>query len=341
MSTLSTVDSPPAGRLRRFADGLLVLARSREYGLLLLIALTVVTVSIKSPDFLDLGNLRDILEQAAPVVVIACGVMLVVLTGEIDISVGSLMGLLAALLALLASADRCAWHPAVAILFVLLAGAAVGACTGLMVTIGRVPSIIVTLGMLTALRGVTILTMGGENIKNFPAMVRFLGTGEVLGLPVDIGVAAAVVILTGFILVLTPLGRRIFALGSNPHASELIGLSERTIKLFVFAYTGFLTGVATLLAVGKLGNVAPSMGKGRELLVVTCVVVGGVSISGGRGKLRGVVLAVLLMVMMRTVLTFMEMGPEATKWERAIQGAFILLAVVVDHLASRHHGSGR
>lgn len=314
------------------------LLREREAGLGLLVILLSAAAAARDPSFLAGGNLLDILVYCAPVLVIACGLMLVVVTGEIDISVGSLTGLLAGLLAVTASTAEMAWSPWLCVPLTLATGALTGLGTGALVTLGRVPSIIATLGLLTALRGVTILVMDGNQIGDFPDAVRWFGTGTLLGIPVVLWIAAAVTGLTGFIITRTRLGRRLFALGSNPAAARLAGLTERNLKLFVFAYTGLLTAVATLMTVGQLGNVDPSLGKGYELLVVTCVVVGGVSISGGRGKLRGVMLAVLLMVMIKTVLIFLKLGDEATKWERAIQGAFILTAVVLDHLAARRAG---
>ena len=315
---------------------LLWLARERTCGLLALLVLTTLVVSVRNPGFLQPGNLLDILVQAAPVMIVACGVMMVIVCAEIDISVGSLMGLLAATLAVLASTDRLGLPPAAAVPAVLLAGTLVGLGTGALVTWAQVPSIIVTLGLLTALRGITVMVMQGEDIKAFPDGIRVFG----LSAGWTLGLTGLVIALTAVLLKLTPVGRRMYALGSSPHSAEMAGLSATRIKLFAFAYTGLLTAVATLIRVAKLGNVSKGLGTGLELLVVTCVVVGGVSISGGRGRLRGVLLAVVLLVMVRTVLTFMGLGPEATKWERAIQGAFILLAVVVDHLARPRMAAG-
>jgi ribose/xylose/arabinose/galactoside ABC-type transport system permease subunit len=160
----------------------------------------------------------------------------------------------------------------------------------------------------------------------------------VFGVPISVWVAAAVVGLTGLIISLTPLGRRLYALGSSPHAARLAGLSERRLKLFAFGYTGFLTALATVVDIPRLPKIESGIGSEFELLVVTCVVVGGVSIAGGRGKLAGVLLAVLLMTMVRPILTFLDVGEQGEKWTKAIQGLFILLAVVGDSVMSRRHG---
>ncbi len=315
-----------------------LLAR-REFGVLMLLAATVAVVSYVNPSFLAGGNIRDMLVNIAPVAIVACGMTLVIVTGEIDISVGSLMGLTAAVLGLLASTDHAGWPVPVAAAAAVGLATLVGTCTGLLVVVGRVPSIIVTLGMLVALRGLTEFVMGGQWIAGLPPELRYLGTGRPMGVPVCIWVAGAVVALSIVLTRLTPLGRRIYAVGSNPSAARLAGVSAGRIKLLVFALTGLLVGVATVVSVPQLSVIESGIGVGRELLVVTCVVVGGTSISGGRGSIVGSLLAAALLVTIGTVLIYLKLGPGATYWQRAIQGGFILLAVLVDHLArSRKRG---
>jgi ribose/xylose/arabinose/galactoside ABC-type transport system permease subunit len=305
----------------------------REYGVLAVLILTVAVVSIVNPAFLGAGNIRDMLVKCAPVVIVACGVTLVIMTGEIDISVGSMMGLLAAVLGILTSPDRLGGPVWLGIVATLCAGAAIGFINGLLVTVGRVPSIIVTLGMLTALRGITELLMHGEWIENLPAGLRFLGTGTVLGVPVCVVTALAIVALFSVLTRQTPLGRRIYAVGSNLRSAMLAGISPQGIKIVVFTITGFLTGLATLVSVTQLSVIESGIGVGFELLVVTCVVVGGTSISGGCGSVVGSALGVLLLGTVGTVLIFLRLGEQSTYWERAIQGGFILVAVLVDHVA--------
>ena len=148
-------------------------------------------------------------------------------------------------------------------------------------------------------------------------------------------VAVVVIAASMLMATRTPLGRRIYAVGSNPHAARLAGLSPRRIKLFVFALTGLLVGVATLVDVTRLPQIEAGYGTGWELFVVTAVIVGGTSISGGKGTIIGTLLAVLLLGMIRNVLTFLKLGSEAVYWERAIQGAIILVAVGVNVVPSR------
>lgn len=326
--------------MNRHLQSLPRLLREREFCLLVLIGATVMLVTAFDSGFLSITNLRDIIVRCAPTAIVACGVMLVVVTGEIDISVGSLMAFLAAIMGVTISVDELGWPAAAGISIVLVAGTAIGLATGALVTLGKVPSIIVTLGLLTALRGSATLMMRGGNISGLPPVLERLAKEGVLGLPISVWIAAFIVATTACIISAMPLGRRLFALGSSSHSARMTGLSETRLKLFVFAYTGFLTALATIVDVPRLPKIEAGIGVGFELLVVTCVVVGGVSISGGRGKLTGVLLAVLLMTMVRPALTFMDVGEAGEKWTKAIQGLFILLAVLVDSVVSRQSRGG-
>jgi ribose/xylose/arabinose/galactoside ABC-type transport system permease subunit len=295
----------------------------------------VLVVTLINPAFLSAQNVRDLLIKSAPVAIIACGMTFVIVTAEIDISVGSLMGLLAAVLGILTSETRLHLPVAVAIPLVLLLGTGLGTLNGLLVTVGRIPSIIVTLGMLTLLRGVTEITMGGEWIQNLPTDLRFWGTGNLLGIPVPALVAGVVFLLCLLMAQQTALGRQLYAVGGNCDAARLLGLSVSLLKWFPFALVGLLTGVATVVSVPQLSVIESGVGQGLELLVVTCVVVGGTALQGGRGTLTGTLLAVFLMTMVGTALIFLKLGEASAYWERAIQGAFILLAVLADHSAKQ------
>jgi len=309
------------------------LARQRENRIFGLLLLTLAVVGAINPAFLSGGNLRDMLVQSVPAIVVACGLTFVVILGEIDISVGSLMGALAMLLGLLASPSHAGWPVGAAIALVLIAGAGVGLLNGLLVAYGQMPSIIVTLGMKTVLAGLTLVLMNGQWIVDLPRGLRFFGIGTFLRVPISLWTALVVVVLTALLARQTPLGQRLYAAGSNPDAARLAGLSTTKLKLFAFGLTGFLTAVATVVSVPHLSVIESGIGQGFELLVVTCVVVGGTSISGGRGAVLGSVLAALLLGLVRPMLIFLHLGPSADHWEKAIAGAFILVAVLADHLA--------
>ena len=313
----------------------------REFGLAVLITVITLIVRFFDPGFVSPENVRHLFVRCAPTAIVACGVMLVVVTGEIDISVGSLMALLAAVMGLLISHEHANLPLWSGVLLTLLTGTMIGLATGCLVTLGKVPSIIVTLGLLTALRGITTLVMDGENIDGLPDTIQTITKFGFFGVPMGIWVAIGVIAFTAFVISHTPLGRRLFAIGSSAESARMSGLSTTRLKIFVFAWTGFLTALATVVHVPRLPKIEAGIGSGFELLVVTCVVVGGVSISGGRGRILGVVLAVLLMTMVRPTLTFLDVGEAGEKWTKSIQGLFIMLAVVIDSLASRHAGRER
>lgn len=298
-----------------------------------LLLATLLTVSLVNPAFASAQNLRDLLVQAAPVVIVGCAMTFVLLTGEIDISVGSLMGFLGALMGVLASPERLGLPVPVVIVLTLAAGAGVGLLNGVLVAAGRVPSIIATLGMLTILRGFTDILMGGKWITDLPADFRFLGIGAVAGLPVSIWTAALVAAVALFVARRTALGIRIRAIGGNPEAAAIARVSPNRVKILVFAMTGAATALAALVTVPQQTVIEPGIGAGFELVVVTAVVVGGTSIRGGYGGIAGTIIAAILLGSIRTALVFLNLGDTATYWERAIQGGFILAAVLVDHLS--------
>jgi len=308
----------------------------REIWVAMLLLITAIVAGSRNSNFFSWQNARDILHDAAPTVIVACPMTLVIVTGEIDISVGSLLGLMAAAMGILASIDHLNWGAAPAAAAVLALGTLIGLTNGLLVTVGRVPSIIVTLGMLTALRGLTQLIMQGRSIRGIPLSLRWFGQAAPLGIPLAVWAA---MVVTAFCILLahrTPLGRRIYAAGSNPKAAPLAGLSLTRIKLFVFFLNGLLTGVAAIVSVPRSAVIENNVGDGFELLVVTCAVVGGTSISGGAGTIIGSAIAAVLLTMIGTVLIYLDVNPH---WNQAIQGAFILAAVLADHLL-RHGGGG-
>ncbi len=307
----------------------------RESGVALVLVLTVVVVTLVNHSFLSATNISDMLVQCAPGMIIGCGLTLVIVTGEIDISIGSLMGLLAAVMGLLTTPEHLGLPVSVGVVLTLFLGTAVGLVNGFLVTVGRAPSIIVTLGMLTTLRGATELLMDGRWITGLPAKLRFLGTGSVTGVRVSLWTVALVIAAAMMLVRGTPLGQRIYAVGSNPQAARLAGLSLIRVKLFVFTLTGFLVGIATIISVPQLSTIESGIGIGLELFVVTAVMVGGASISGGKGTIIGTIFGVLLLGIVRTVLIFLNLGEHMVYWERAIQGGFILVAVVIDRFAKR------
>ncbi len=302
----------------------------REFAVAGLLLALMVLATLVNPSFLSLENLRDMLVKVSPAVIVGSMMTLVILAREIDISVGSLMGLCAATLGIAVSPDRMGLPVPVAVAACLGVGALGGLLNGVLSAYARLPSIIVTLGTLTLFKGLTELAMGGKWIENVPLSLRTLGAG---GWVILVAILAAVAGI--WISRRTRLGMRIFALGSNPHAAALVGVKAAKVRLLVFVLTGLACAVATLFSATQLQVIESGFGSGFELAAIAAVIVGGTSIRGGRGGVPGTILGATLLGIVSTVLIFLKLGPSAAYWEKAIQGGLILLAVLGDHLSRR------
>lgn len=303
----------------------------KEAGVGGLLVLTMAAAAISNPTFLTGSNILDMLVKVAPAIIVGAMMTLVILAREIDISVGSLMGLCAAVMGVTSSADRLHLSPGASIAIVLGVGLAGGLVNGLLVAKARVPSIIVTLGMLTVFRGITEQLMAGKWIENLPPAIRELGTGKLIGVPHAVTMAAIAVVLGIWITKRTRFGLQVFAVGSSPEAATMRGVPSDRVRIALFALTGLAAAVATLFSASQLQVIESGFGAGFELVVIAAVVVGGTSIRGGEGSILGTLLGATLLGTISTVLIFLRLGDSVTYWERAIQGLLILLAVVGDH----------
>lgn len=300
-----------------------------------ILLLALMGVGLTNPAFLAGDNIRDILVKAAPALIVGSMMTLVILAREIDISVGSLMGLCAAVLGIATSTDRLALPVWAGVILCLAVGAGVGLINGVLTAFARIPSIVVTLGMLTLLKGATELLMGGRWIENMPQGLRAFGTESAMGIPYSVWMALASMLIGIWLTRRTAFGLRTYALGSSPSAAELRGIDGRKMKLVAFALTGLAAGAAALFSATQLQVIESGFGSGFELVVIAGVIVGGTSIRGGRGSVIGTAIGALLLGMVSTALIFMKLGESATYWERAIQGGVILLAIIADHLGRR------
>lgn len=322
---VSTDRSMGDGILRRF------LARP-EAPALVFLALLIVVFSLANGKFLQVGNLESIVSSVAVLGVVALAVNQVVLAGEIDISTGSMLGLCAVAAGAVATTVG-------GLLLPLLAGVAVGALSGavngLLVTLGRIPAIIVTLGMLYALRGVILLVTGGTWITGIPPETRVLGTGTVLGVGVPVIVLVVLFVVVEVFSRNSTLGRDVFAVGGNRRAARFAGLPIDRVRFLTFVMVGVFVGIASVIYLGRAGSVQTNTGTGLELQVVAAVVIGGTSISGGRGStLAALTGAVLIGVILNGLILLGVPGI----WQDAVLGSLILLAVATDVLRRRFLG---
>lgn len=296
---------------------------------LVFLAVLVVAFSLSSNEFLSGSNLESIIVSVAVLGTIALAVNQVVLCGEIDISTGSMMGLCAVAAGAVATNTG-------GLILPLLAGVAVGALAGavngVLVTLGRIPSIIVTLGMLYALRGAILLVTGGTWITGIPDETRVLGTGSVLGIHYPVFVLLILFVVMEFVSRHSTWGRNVFAVGGNRRASRLAGLPIERVRFLAFVLVGVFVGIASVIYLGRAGSVQTNTGAGLELQVVAAVVIGGTSISGGRGStLAALTGAVLIGVILNGLIL---LGVPSI-WQDAVLGSLILLAVATDVLRRR------
>jgi rhamnose transport system permease protein len=306
----------------------------RELSALLAYVALLAVVGLLAPAFFAGTNLRDLALNNAATLLVATGMTMVILVGEIDISVGSQFAVCTVAAGVLAKGGL---PLPLLLVCVVVIGAAMGALNGALIGWLRLPSIIVTLAMLVAWRDALRWVTGGAWVQDLPNNFQWFGFGQGRGQLLI--VAAALVILLCFTWILHNLatGRSIYAVGSDSEAARLAGIEPRRIVFGVFALMGALVGLAALLNAVRFSIVPSNSGTGLELKTIAAVVVGGTAISGGRGHLLGTLIGVALLGTIGTALTFLGINPF---WEKAIQGAVILLALVSDVALGRleHHG---
>ena len=281
-------------------------------------------LAVAAPGYFSRENLSDLFLASLPVLIVALGATLVILTGEIDISVGSVF----AICGVLAGVSAKAGVPMFDVLVVACAGgAALGALNGSLVAYLRLPSIVVTLATMVALRDALRWTTEGAWVQDLPARFQWFGLSQaaypILALLVSVGL----LVLMAWGSANLAAGRAIYATGSNPDAARLAGFDTARVKWAVFTTAGALTGLAAVLNSVRFNQIPSNAGLGLEMKVVAAVVVGGTAIRGGRGTFAGTLLGVILLGAIGPALTFLGVN---AYWERALQGAIILAAVGID-----------
>jgi rhamnose transport system permease protein len=323
---MSVVHAAPSGSPRRLVE---IVSRTRELGIIAVLALLVLITSVVQPNFLRIQNIQFILLDTTLLALLALGETMVVLTRNVDLSVGSVLGLSAYL-----SASLFSHVHGVPIPLVFLAGLGIGAAcgmaNGLVVSVGRVPSLVVTLATLYIIRGIDILLVGGGQVVAFSLPGSFLeiGRATLLGIP-DIALATAVIVAAGaFYLHSFRSGRELYAIGSNPEAAQLAGIRTGRRVFTAFVLSGAIAGVAGVLWAVHYGTIDSTAGTGIELQVIAAVVVGGVAIFGGSGTAVGAALGALLLSSINSSLQVVGISPF---WTQAIAGALLILAITLDH----------
>jgi rhamnose transport system permease protein len=296
----------------------------RELSAALAFGVLLATVGVIAPSFFSAANLRDLALNNAPALLVAVGMTMVILAGEIDISVGSLFAVCSVVAGHLAKFGV----PVPLLVPCLLAmGAAMGALNGALVGQLGLPSIVVTLAMLVVWRDGLRWTSEGAWVQDLPANFQWFGLSQGGGQWLIVAIALAVLVAFAWMLRNLRAGRAIYAVGSDAEAARLAGIEARRVIFGVFVLMGALTGLAALLNAVRFASIPGNAGQGLELKAVAAVVVGGTAITGGRGRLFGTLIGVALLGTIGTALTFAGVNPF---WEKAIQGGIILAALVAD-----------
>ncbi|MFT4132640.1 ABC transporter permease [Labrys sp. (in: a-proteobacteria)] len=306
------------------------LLRRREAGIVVMIALFAIIVGLIQPRFLSAETLRIVLLAVPLIMVAAMGEMMVLVARHVDLSIGSILGF-SAIVAGMLWRDHPELPVMVGVVAAIAVGGALGLINGLVVTLFRLPSIIVTLGTLSLYRGLIFFISDARQVdpQYIPrGLIELSQTSPVFGIPWIILIAFAVALATYLFLGHSRLGRQIYAIGSNPAAAPLRGIRAAPITVLVFVLSGALAGLAGVMYASRFGYVNPGItGVGFEFTVIAPVVIGGVSINGGSGSVAGTVLGVLLLGAVSVALPILGVSGF---WQQAIYGAIILAALVID-----------
>ena len=292
----------------------------------LLVLITIVT--ILSPSFLSTKNIFNILRQTSVNGIIAAGMTFVILTGGIDLSVGSILAISGAVCASLLASGQ---NIIIAVLAALIIGAMVGFLNGFIITKGKLQPFIATLATMTILRGLTLVYTDGKPITlgSGDLAIKFgqIGGGKIFGIPTPALIMILVFTICTFVLKNTQMGRYTYALGSNEEATKLSGLNTDKIKIAVYTISGILASVAGIIITSRLFSAQPTAGDGYELDAIAAVVLGGTSLTGGKGKITGTIIGALIIGVLSNALNILDVS---SYYQMMVKGAVILVAVRLD-----------
>jgi len=308
----------------------------QNFGILLALVVLVVAGSFLSEHFLQIGNILNVLRQVAIVGILGIGMTFVILTAGIDLSVGSIVGFSAIAFAAMLT-EGMPWP--LAIMLGLAAGAVIGALNGLGVTKGGLQPFIMTLGMLVIARGVTMTYSKGQPIalRQTGQKIAWLGTGTLLGVPVPVWILLVMALLAGFTLNFTTFGRHVYAVGDNQEAARLSGINTKRVIFFVYVISGACAAMSALIIVARLTAGEPSAGTGYELDAIAIVVIGGTSLFGGEGGVRGTLIGAGIVAVLANLLNLLGVSPFS---QQIVKGLIILGAVLLQRRGGAAKGDG-
>lgn len=297
-----------------------------EIGPLIALILLIIIIGAISPQFLSINNILSLIRQSSINGFIAFGMTCVILTGCIDLSVGSILALSTALCA---GFIKMGMPVLLAFALALLIGVLLGLVSGVLVTKGRLQPFIATLITMTVYRGVTLIYMNGKPISSLgdSNLLNFVGKGSILGVPFPIILFIVIFLIFIFSLDKTVFGRRVYSTGSNWKAAKLAGVNIDKTKLIAYAISGFMASLSGIILLSRLGSAQPTLGTGYELDAIAAVALGGTSMNGGRGKIWGTFIGVLIIAVLNNGLNILGVS---SYYQEVVKGIVILIAVLSD-----------
>ncbi len=287
---------------------------------------------VLTPHFLTVSNLLNVAEQAAIIAIVAVGMTFVIITGGIDLSVGSVLAFAGVVMA---SALHAGVPVPVALAVALGTGLFCGLVNGALITLGRLPPFIATLGMMSVARGTALMFTEGRPVSGFSGGFRSLATGELVGIPVSVIIMVGVYVVAHFVLTRTKLGRYTYAIGGNEEAALLSGVNVRLYKAAVYGISGMLSGLAAVLLTARLNSAQPIAGMMYELDAIAATVIGGTSLLGGEGTVVGTLIGALIMAVLRNGLNLLGVSSFI---QQVVIGSVIIAAVLIDMWLKRRAG---
>ncbi len=298
----------------------------RSYGILIAFVLICIILTVLSPVFLTVTNVLNIIRQSSIYGIMAIGMTFVILTGGIDLSVGSILAIAGAIAA---GSVKAGLGLELTILIALGIGIGCGFVNGVFVTIGKITPFVVTLGMMSIARGLTLIYTKGYPISGFHATFRFLGGGDVVAIPFPIIVFIVTTVVAWLVLTQTRLGRYTYAIGGNEETVKLSGINSDVYKTIVYMISGAASAISALILTSRLNSAEPVAGTGYELDVIAAVVIGGTSLMGGRGSVWGTLIGALLIGVINNGMNLLGIS---AYFQLVVKGIIIIGAVLLDRL---------
>ena len=301
-----------------------VKANISKYKSLIGLVLLCIVITIVTPNFLSVSNITNVFSQVSVNAIIAIGMTFVILTGGIDLSVGSTLAISGAVGA---SIVKLTGNVFLAIIVAAVIGIAVGLINGLLVSKGKLQAFIVTLATMTIFRGATLVFTDGTPISKLPEAFVKIGNGKLGFMPIPVIITIIIAIIAVYALSQTRFGRYLYALGGNEDASRLSGINTDKIKTLVYVVSGFASAIAGVIITSRIGSASPNAGTGFELDAIAAVVIGGTSLAGGEGTITGTLIGALIIGVLNNGLNLMNVSPF---YQSIVKGLVILIAVLLD-----------